>query len=110
MKLVEEETATVTDLCTKARRHLIFLDLHAENDVRDSFNEVSSQDKLTTKLVGAISKLTENQAVMENKLEALTRELLQVNTSTPQPQRPNNRNWNTQYDEPNGRYGNQYYQ
>ncbi len=62
MKLVEEEeVATVNDLCTKARRQLIFMDLYADDDVRDSFNEVSSQDPLTTKLVDAIRNLQKIQ-------------------------------------------------
>ena len=56
--LVQNETATAQDLCTTARRQMVFFELCPSDDwSRDAFNEVSSS--LSETLVGAVTKLTQ---------------------------------------------------
>ena len=75
--LDQNEAATVQDLCTVARRQMVFLELCPSDDwTRDAFNEVSST--LLENLVGALTKLTqqedelkEQQTDMSNRINTL---------------------------------------
>ena len=72
LKLLEEpETATIQELCTKARQKLILRELCPVDDwSRDGFNEMSSEH--SEKLLGVLSKMSENQNALEDKMNALT--------------------------------------
>ena len=58
--LDQNDTATVQDLCTVARRQMVFFELCPSDDwTRDALNEVSSA--LSENIVGALTKLTQQQ-------------------------------------------------
>ena len=66
-KLLDQiEAATVQDLCTVARRQLVFFELCTSDDwTRDAFNEVSST--LWGNLVEALTKLTQQEEKLEQQ-------------------------------------------
>ena len=57
--LDQNEAATVQDLCKVARRQMVFELCPSDDWTRDAFNKVSST--LSENLVGAITKLTQQQ-------------------------------------------------
>ena len=64
--LDQNETATVQDLFTVARRQVVFFELCPSDDwSRDAFNEVSSS--LSDNLVGALTKLTQQQEELKQQ-------------------------------------------
>ena len=75
LKLLEEpENATIQDLCTKARQKLILRELCPVDDwSRDGFNEMSSEN--SEKVLSVLTKMSENQTTLENRIEALTQKL-----------------------------------
>ena len=72
LKLLEEpENATIQDLCTKARQKLILRELCPVDDwSRDGFNEMNNDN--TDKFLNVITKMSENQTSLDEKLNALT--------------------------------------
>ena len=74
-KLLEEpEDATIQELCTKARQKLILRELCPVDDwSRDGFNEMSSEN--SEKFLTVLTKMSENQNSLENRIEALTQKL-----------------------------------
>ena len=83
LKLLEEpEDATIQELYTKARQELILRELCPVDDwSRDGFNEMSSEN--SEKLLTVLTKMSENQNSLENKIDALTQKpnSLQQNSS-----------------------------
>ena len=77
LKLLEEpETATIQELCTKARHKLILRELCPVDDwSRDGFNEISTDN--SEKFLNVLTKMTETQHSLENRIKALTEEISQ---------------------------------
>ena len=75
LKLLEEpEDATIQELCTKARQKLILRELCPVDDwSRDGFNEMSSEN--SEKFLTVLTKMSENQNSLENRIDALTQKL-----------------------------------
>ena len=75
LKLLEEpEDATIQELCTKARQKLILRELCPVDDwSRDGFNEMSSEN--SEKFLSVLTKMSENQNSLENRIDALTQKL-----------------------------------
>ena len=75
LKLLEgTEDATNQELCTKARQKLILRELCSVDDrSRDGFNEMSSEN--TEKFLTVLTKMSENQNSLENRIDALTQKL-----------------------------------
>ena len=75
LKLLEEpEDATIQELCTKARQKLILRELCPVDDwSRDGFNEMSSEK--SEKFLTVLTKMSENQNSIENRIDALTQKL-----------------------------------
>ena len=70
--LDQSEAATVQDLCTVARRQMVLFELCPSDDwTRDAFNEVSST--LSEKLVGALTKLTQQQDQLKQQTDLSNR-------------------------------------
>ena len=78
LKLLEEpETATIQELCTKARQKLILRELCPVDDwSRDGFNEMSNDH--SEKLLSVLTKMSENQNALEDKMNALTEKVTNV--------------------------------
>ena len=85
LKLLEEpEDATIQELCTKARQKLILRELCPVDDwSRDGFNEMSSEN--SEKFLTVLTKMSENQNSLENRIDALTQKL-----NSPQQNSSNN--------------------
>ena len=83
LKLLEEpEDETIQELCTKARQKLILRELCPVDDwSRDGFIEMSSEN--SEKFLTVLTKMSENQNSLENRIDALTQKLnsLQQNSS-----------------------------
>ena len=77
LKLLKEpETATIQELCTKARQKLILRELCPVDDwSRDGFNEMSTEK--SEKLSTVLTKVTETQNSHENRINALTEKICQ---------------------------------
>ena len=75
LKLLEEpEDATIQELWTKARQKLILRELCPVDDwSRDGFNEMSSEN--SEKFLTVLTKMSENQNSLENRIDALTQKL-----------------------------------
>ena len=129
LKLLEEpETATIQELCTKARQKLILRELCPVDDwSRDGFNEMSNDH--SEKLLSVLTKMSENQNALEDKMNALTEKVTTVQNGQNDNQnhynnyknnrgrgnyrgRNNNNRGNRggyyQNNQGNGRYGNNY--
>ena len=128
LKLLEEpETATIQELCTKARQKLILRELCPVDDwSRDGFNEMSNDH--SEKLLSVLTKMSENQNALEDKMNALTEKVTTVQNGQNDNQnhynnyknnrgrgnyrgRNNNRGTRGGYyqnNQGNGRYGNNY--
>ena len=78
MKLLEEpETATIQVLCTKARHKLILRELCPVDDwSRDGFIEMNNDH--SEKLLSVLTKMCENQNLLEDKMNALTEKVTTV--------------------------------
>ena len=105
--LDQNEAATVQDLCTVARRQMVFFELCPSDDwSRDAFNEVSTT--LSENLVSALTKLTQQQdEIKQHQTEMSNR----INTFSCQNignqnyNNDNNQNRNSNY-RGNNRYNN----
>ena len=77
LKLLEEpENAMIQELCTKARQKLIFRELCPVDDwSRDGFNEMSTHK--SEKFLTVLTKMTETQNSLENRINALTENISQ---------------------------------
>ena len=75
LKLLEEpEDATIQELCTKARQKLILRELcPVDGWSRDRLNEMSSEN--SEKFLTVLTKMSENQNSLENRIDALTQKL-----------------------------------
>ena len=89
-KLLEQnEAATVQDLCTVARRQMIFFELcPSDNWKRDAFNEVTSM--LSENLVGALTKLTEQQDQLKQQQTDLSNKINSLNLRSHQNSKTSN--------------------
>ena len=78
-KLLEQpDNTAIEDLCLLARKQLTIHNLCKMDDYSDgAFNEVSST--ITENLVNALSKITQTQEAMENKMNALAKQLDEKN-------------------------------
>ena len=78
LKLLEEpETATIQELCTKPRQKLILRELCPVDDwSRDGFNEMNND--YIEKRLSVLTKLSENQNALEDKMTALTEKVTTV--------------------------------
>ena len=76
LRLLEEpETATIEELCTKARQKLMLRELcPIDNWSRDGFNEISTDN--SEKFLIVLTKITETQNSLENRSNALTEKKL----------------------------------
>ena len=76
LKLLEEpEDATIQELCKKARQKLILRELCPVDDwSRDGFNESSSENSEKF-LLTVLTKTSENQNSLDNRIDALTQKL-----------------------------------
>ena len=76
--LDQHETATVQDLCTVARRQMVFLELCPSDDwSRDAFNEVSSS--LSENVVGSLTNLTQQQEELKQQQNDLSTRISSLN-------------------------------
>ena len=74
--LEEPENATIQELCTKARQKLILRKLCPVDDwSRDGFNEMSTHK--SEKFLTVLTKMTETQNSLENRINALTENISQ---------------------------------
>ena len=82
LKLLEEpETATIQELCTKARQKLILRELCPVDDwSRDGFNEMSTDN--SGKFLTVLTKMTETQNSLENRINALAEKISQPQQGT----------------------------
>ena len=78
-KLLEQpDNRAIEDLCLLARKQLTIHNLCKMDDYSDgAFNEVIST--ITENLVNALSKITQTQEAMENKMNALAKQLDEKN-------------------------------
>ena len=78
-KLLDQNgAATVQDLCTVARRQMVFFELCPSDDwSRDAINEVSSS--LSENLVGALTKLTQQQEELKQQQTDLSNRISSLN-------------------------------
>ena len=78
LKLLEEpETATIQELCNKARQKPILRELCPVDDwSRDGFKEISIDH--SEKLLSVLTKMSENQNALEDKMNALTEKITNV--------------------------------
>ena len=74
-KLLEQpDNTTVEDLCLLARKQLTIHDLCKKEDYIDgAFNEVSPT--VSDNLINALSKLSQTQESMENRMSALSKQV-----------------------------------
>ena len=100
--LDQNEAATVQDLCTVARRQIVFFELCPSDEwSRDAFNEVSSS--LSENLVGAPTKITQQQDELKQQENELQNRISTLNVSP--PTNPNyQRSSQTQYYRENNRF------
>ena len=100
--LDQNEAATVQDLCTVARRQMVFFELCPSDDwSRDAFNEVSSS--LSENLLGALTKITKQQDELKQQQNELSNQISTLNVSP--PTNPNYQRSNrTQYYRGNNRF------
>ena len=98
-KLLEQtDNTAIEDLCLLACKQLTIHNMCNMNDYSDgAFNELNST--LTENLVNALSKITQTQEAMKNKMKALAKKLDEKNQ-----QRQDNSYQNTGY-QPNRGYG-----
>ena len=76
--LDQNETATVQDLCTVARRQMVFFELCPSDDwTRDAFREVSST--FSENLIGALTKLTQQQDKLKSQQTDLSNRINNLN-------------------------------
>ena len=75
LKLLEEpEEATIQELSTIARQKLILRDFCPVGDwSRDGYKEMSSEN--SEKSLTVLTKMSENQNSLENRIDALTQKL-----------------------------------
>ena len=102
--LDQNDAATVQDICTVARRQMVFFELCASDDwSRDPFNEVSSS--FSENLVGALTKLTQQQEELKQQQTDLSNRIssLNDNQTTNQDYTRNNQQ---QYYRGNNRFNN----
>ena len=103
--LDQNEAATVQDLCTVARRQMVFFELCPSDDwSRDAFNEVSSS--LSENLVGALTKVAQQQDELKQQQTDLSNRISSLNV----PQITNQnypRNNQQNYYRGNNRFNNQ---
>ena len=93
LKLLEEpETATIQELCTKARKNLILRELCPANDwSRDGFNEISTDE--SEKLLTVLTTLTEAQSSLEKRFNASTEKVSQPQQANARQHFNNHQNW-----------------
>ena len=100
--LDQNDAATVQDLCTVARRQMVFFELCPSDDwSRDAFNEVSSS--LSENWVGALTKITQQQDELKQQQNDFSNRISTLNVSPPTNpiyQRSNQ----TQYSRGNNRF------
>ena len=78
--LDQNETATVQDLCTVARRQMVVFELCPSEDwSRDAFNEVSSS--LSENLVGAPTNLTQQQEELKQQQNDFSNKISSLNNN-----------------------------
>ena len=100
--LDQNEAATVQDLCTLARRQMVFFDLCPSDDwSRDAFNEVSSS--ISENMVGALTKITQQQDELKQQQNELSNQISTLNVSPPTNQNYQRSN-QTQYYRGNNRF------
>ena len=91
--LDQNEAATVQDLCTVARRQMVFFELCPSDDwTRDAFNEVSST--LSENLVGALTKLTQQQDELKQQQTDLSNRINSLNFPSHQNSNTSNNGFN----------------
>ena len=91
--LDQNEAATVQDLCTVARRQMVFFELCPIDDwTRDAFNEVSST--LSENLVGALTKLTQQQHELKQQQTDLSNRINSLNLPSHQNSNSSNNGFN----------------
>ena len=76
--LDQNEAAAVQDLCTVARRQMVFFELcPSDGWSRNAFNEVSSS--LSENIVGALTKLTQQQDQLKQQQTDLSNRIIPLN-------------------------------
>ena len=91
--LDQNEAATVQDLCTVARRQMVFFEFCPSDDwTRYAFNEVNST--LSENLVGALTKPTQQQDELKQQQADLSNKINTRNFSSHQNSNARNNSFN----------------
>ena len=106
-KLMEQPPATtVQELCNLTKKQITIREICRKDDYpEDGFNEIN--DKVSEKLISAITKMSTNQEKMEKQLNEMRSQITEQSNKQSNPLPEQNRNNNSQSDQYSGYQPNQ---